>query len=242
MTLFITSSPSVCMDGAINPKNDFLDELYRNIGNWTRCAFVSANPYDAGFSDHCGYAMKEAFEDVDIHFLRYDIIDCRTVDRLDEILHNIDFLIFGGGHVPTQNRFLNDTDFARRLRGFTGVVMGISAGSMNLADVVYACPEEAGETSPEYKRFLKGLGLTRSQILPHYYMEKDMKIDGLRLYEDVCFPDSIGKRFYAMPDGSYILSVNGIETMCGEAYIIENGSIRQFCEDGEKVRLDVCFL
>lgn len=237
MVIFITSSPSVSMDGAINPANSFLDELYRNVGHWTRCAFVSANPYDAGFSDHCGYSMKKAFEDVDINFMRYEIIDQRTAYRIEDIIRNTDFLIFGGGHVPTQNRFLQEVGMAQLLRSYTGVVMGISAGSMNLADEVYSLPEEPGETSEDYQRFLPGLGLTKCQILPHYYMEKEMKVDGKRVYEDLAYPDSIGRRFYVLPDGSYILSINGVEEICGEAFLIENGVFRDFCSNGERVRL-----
>lgn len=235
--LFITSSPSVSMDGAINPANGFLDELYRNVGNWTRCTFISSHPDDAGYSDHCGYSMKKAFEDVNINFMNYEILDRRTAPRVASIINNTDFLILGGGHVPTQNRFLNEINLAELLRSYTGTILGISAGSMNMSDEVYAWPEEEGETSPEYKRFLPGLGLTRCQILPHYYMIRDAILDGMRLFEDIAYPDSKGRRFYVLPDGSYIYSINGVEEIRGEAYVVENEVFRQISSDGERVVL-----
>ena len=40
---------------------------------------------------------------------------------------------------------------------------------MNCAEIVYAQPEMSGEAvDPNYKRFLKGLNLTKYQIIPHY--------------------------------------------------------------------------
>lgn len=40
------------------------------------------------------------------------------------------------------------------LKDYQGVILGISAGSMNSADVVYAQPEEEGEgIDPEYEKY-----------------------------------------------------------------------------------------
>lgn len=88
--------------------------------------------------------------------------------------------------------------------------MGISAGSMNCADMVYAQPELEGEAAdPSYERFIVGLGLTERNILPHYQMVKDYTLDGLRLMEEITYPDSAGREFYALEDGSYILCADG---------------------------------
>lgn len=238
MILFITSSPSVSMDGAINPANDFLSELHRTVGHLTRGVFVSSHPDDANYSDHCGYCMKQAFEEAGIHFYEYTILDRRTAHMAKQLVANSDFFILGGGHVPTQNRFLRELKLGSMLRKYRGVILGISAGSMNMADEVYASPEEEGEAiDPKYKRFLKGLGLTRVQILPHYYLLRELKCDGFRILEDLAYPDSKGRRFYVLPDGSYIYSENGIEEVCGEAYIIENEVFRQISENGQRVKV-----
>ena len=40
---------------------------------------------------------------------------------------------------------------------------------MNSADIVYSQPEEEGEAvDPAYQRFLTGLNLTKTNLLPHY--------------------------------------------------------------------------
>lgn len=239
MKYFLTSSPSVSMDGAINPANGFLYALKRCIPMVSRCVFVTSNPDDAAYSDHCAVCMCKAFEDVGFKFEAFDLLDRRSAPRAKDMIGASDWIILGGGHVPTQNAFFQDIQLAKMVKWYNGVVMGISAGSMNCARQVYAQPEEQGEAkNPRYKRYLKGLGLTEVQILPHYYMCKDIKVDGLRVYEDIAMPDSRGgKRFYAMPDGTYLYGNNGHEEIHGEFWVIENGVMRKACENDEVIDL-----
>ena len=124
------------------------------------------------------------------------------------------------------------------LQDYEGVVLGISAGSMNCAAIVYAQPEEEGESiDPDYQRFLPGLGLTNVQILPHYQKVKDDIIDGQRLYEDVTFADSMGHTFYALPDGSYFYIHDGETLLCGKAYRLRNAIMEILTLDEESAEL-----
>lgn len=110
------------------------------------------------------------------------------------------------------------------VQGYHGVVMGISADSMNCADVVYAQPEEEGESvEPGYERFLPGLGLTDVNILPHYQQVKDNILDGAKLYEGITFADNLGKEFFALVDGSYLYQDEDCAVLFGEAYRIRDG-------------------
>lgn len=109
-----------------------------------------------------------------------------------------------------------------------------SAGSMNCADVVYAQPEEEGESvEPGYERFLPGLGLTDMNILPHYQQVKDNILDGARLYEDITFADSLGKEFFALVDGSYLYQDEDCAVLFGEAYRIRNGIMEWLTKENE---------
>ena len=99
---------------------------------------------------------------------------------------------------------------------------------MNSAEIVYAQPEREGEAAdPAYQRFLPGLGLTKTMLLPHYQENKDDILDGQRVYEDIAFSDSYGRVIYAIPDGSYLLIKNGKEELRGEAYRISEGKMSQ---------------
>ena len=98
--------------------------------------------------------------------------------------------------------------------------------------------EEDGEAvDPEYKRFLTGLGLTKTTILPHYNYWKDRTLDGLNYINEIILPDSMGRTFCYITDGSYILVKDGIEELRGEAYIVHNGKIKQLSANGDSVLL-----
>ena len=73
-------------------------------------------------------------------------------------------------------------------------------------------------------------------ILPHYQMIKDDVLDGLRVFEDIAYPDSIGRTFWAIPDGSFLLIRDGREELRGEAYRISGGAIAQAAGDGDVIQ------
>ena len=70
-------------------------------------------------------------------------------------------------------------------------------------------------------------------ILPHYLDCKYAMLDGKRVYEEITYPDSKGRTFYALPDGSYLYQADGQERICGEAWMIRDGILSKICEDGE---------
>ncbi len=144
-----------------------------------------------------------------------------------------DLIVLAGGHLPTQNTFFHKIRLPELLRDYNGVVLGISAGSMNMAEIVYAQPEEPGESGPDYQRFIPGLGLTDIQICPHHQKVRDYMVDGLRLFEDITFPDSMGNCFYALPDGSYIYQDETHRLLCGEGYRIKDGKMEQLAKKEE---------
>ena len=155
-----------------------------------------------------------------------------------KLVQEPNLLILFGGHVPTQNHFFKKICLRELLKNYEGVVIGISAGSMNSADTVYAQPEKEGEAvHPAYRRFLTGLNVTKTNLLPHYQEIKDDVLDGLRVFEDIAYVDSIGKTFYAIPDGSYLLIDMGKEELHGEAYMVRDGAMRQISARGEVVSL-----
>lgn len=240
MTLFLTSSPCVPnADRAIlNPANDFVRWLRAFLPKEPRCLFVCSSPDSPQLTDRFGQDMADAFREAGMPFSRFDVLDPRTESHAGELIADSDLVILAGGHVPTQNRYFHKIGLRKLLGNYGGVVMGISAGTMNAAGIVYAQPELPGETlDPNYRRFIPGLELTWINVLPHYQQVKDDILDGKRLYEDITFSDSHGKRFYALPDGSYVFSRNGETLLCGEAYLIENGIMRQISEENDVLTL-----
>lgn len=131
-----------------------------------------------------------------------DICDSRNGEEKAAELCSYDFVILGGGHVPTENAFFKRIGLPYSFKDYRGTVMGISAGTMNCARVVYAQPELPGEAcDPDYERFIPGLSLTEYNILPHFNAVKNDIIDGMRLIEDIAFGDSFGRITQISADG-----------------------------------------
>ena len=72
------------------------------------------------------------------------MLDSRNADDAAELVAQSGVILLSGGHVPTENAFFASMDLRDLLADFDGVIIGISAGSMNCADTVYAQPEEPG--------------------------------------------------------------------------------------------------
>lgn len=229
MIAFLTSSP--CIPNAdraiLNPDNGFVTRMRAALPERPNCLFVCSHPDSACLTDKYAADMDEAFSDAGMPFGSLTVLDSRTDERAAELIAQADFIILAGGHVPTQNEYFTRIGLRELLTGYHGVLMGVSAGSMNAADNVYVQPEMEGESSPEFCRWATGLGLTNVNILPHYQQIKDWYLDGRRLFEDITYADSHSHAFYALVDGSYLYIENGCEELLGESYRIADGRIER---------------
>ena len=240
MIAFLSSSP--CIYGApraiLNPENGFVDNLRSSLPEKIRCLFVASSPDSPKLTERFGGEMAACFEEAGFVFSDFQILDRRNQSDAQLLIWKSDFIILAGGHVPTQNAFFQEIGLRELLRNFQGVVLGISAGTMNAAERVYIQPEEPGESVPEFPRFAQGLGITTINVLPHYQQVKDDYLDGRRLYEDITFADSYGECFYVFPDGTYLLIEDGQTTLYGQAYRLSDGQMEKISEVGEIVLLE----
>ena len=243
MITFLTSSPTGPLDNSrivdgFDDRNRLVLNLRRLWKEASRCLLLPADPDDAEFNDIIRDDMARILNRRGFPHSCFDVWDSRRTDFPRDDLLAYDFILLGGGHVPTQNAFFQKAGLREKMIGFKGIVMGISAGTMNCADEVYAQPELPGESiDPSYVRCLTGLALTELNILPHYQALKNSRLDGRRLFEDITYADSMGHSFLVLPDGSYVLGENGHETLYGEAWRIADGRIEKICRDGQTLAL-----
>ena len=245
MHLFLTSSPcdndvpaGVDLPCIFFERNGFVENMRDRVPENAQLAVICADPDAYELNDEMAKTFANCFEYHGMMISDVWVCDRRTCDEAADMIPESDIILLGGGHVPTENEFFAEINLRMLLEDFEGVVMGVSAGSMNCAEVVYAQPEMPGESfNPTYRRFMFGLGLTEINILPHYQKVKDMILDGDRLYEEITFGDSVGRAFVAMPDGSYILEENGVSLLFGEGYLVAEGRMEKICEEDEVVEL-----
>lgn len=244
--LFLTSSPFIQGQCEITNVNHQADLLRETVPQNAAALFIPADPYDRGTTAGLTHAYRGAFERQGLTFSRFAYLDKTNADAAERLVTNSQFIVLGGGHLPTQMAFFEEINLREHIKKMKGVVLGISAGSMNSAIEVYATPEEPGEgRSPDFRRFIPGLGLTRRQIVPHLNTYRTHYVDDLRLFEDIIFPDSEGRNdydrmpreFIIMPDNSFIYDDGTTEIIYGEAWLCRGGRMQRICSNGMTLRL-----
>ena len=238
MIAFLTSSPAVADGTALNPANGFADALRGAVPAPVEGLFICSDPESHDRTDFFAADMKALMEGAGLRFAGWRVLDGRNAQDAPTLVRGAGLIVLAGGHVPTQNRFFREIGLKGLLADWDGALIGISAGTMNSAETVYAHPELEGEAvDPNYRRFLPGLGLTRVNVLPHVQSWRHDRLDGLRLIEDIALPDSVGRCFYALPDGSWLFLRDGRTELRGEAWRVADGRMEKVCGDGETLAL-----
>ena len=244
MTLFLTSSPSGCpyepgpAVPVLDPRNQFVEQL-RAVWPATPPLglALASDPYGHERTDEMCRAFAQSFSDAGLPLADLIPCDSRNQEEIGELLPQCGFLMLCGGHVPTQNHFFAQIGLPALLQSYHGIILGMSAGSMNAARIVYAQPEEPGEASdPHFSRWLPGLGLTETRILPHFQCIRRWRVDGETI-EDLALADSKKHPFLALAGGSYILRADGHETLYGEAWYFADGTCELVNEEGQVLPL-----
>lgn len=203
----------------------------------SKVMIISGSPEYFDKNDSVLFCLKGAFSLSELGTSEVLMCDERNKEIIER-LPEIDVLILAGGHVPTQNSFMKTIGLKERLQSWDGLLIAWSAGSMNCAEMVYAGPELPGEAiDPNYQRWICGLGITKTNIFPHFKTLKDEMLDGMRLIEDITYSDSMGHEIIALNNGSFIVVDNGTEVLYGGAYSIKNGEQRQICTDDKWIQL-----
>ena len=242
MILFLTSSPCIYKHSpaTLNDANGFLTRIRSKLPPSPKTLFVASAPDDHKMTDFYAGDMAGAFLRSGIDVSDWQLLDSLNRDKARELIAWSDFIILMGGHVPTQNAFFQSIGLKRLLTGYPGVVMGISAGTMNAAETVYAQPEESGESGPDFRRWYPGLGLTHVNICPHYQevIEKNMTVDGHPIYPDLTAADSLGHTFHIFPDGTYLYRDEKEHTIYGECWQMKDGVQTKLTDLGRKIELN----
>lgn len=239
MIAFLASSPCSPGDGELTEMNGMRAELRRCLSDRTlECVYIAGAPDTHDINDLYAGLEKERWERAGFVFSRFSLHDDRQSVTLAESTVGADLVILAGGHVPTQNAFYEAIGLSAVLADFSGVLFTISAGTMNMARTVYALPEREGEaTAHGYQKFYSGVGLTDIMVIPHWQEQRHMLLDGLRILEDIACPDSLGRSFLALPDGSYLLCRDGYTELRGEAWRIQDGRMECLTREGERLLL-----
>jgi dipeptidase E len=191
--------------------NKFLENLKKSLKHYNKFVLVASDPNNYEKNDYFLSLDRKSLELSGIELSEYLLLDYRNKDCIKDVLNNCSLVFLSGGNTYQQNVFLNDINVKEYLKDLDCCVVGISAGSINSAKIVYNSP--ATEEDLYLPCILNGLDLTNFNIEPHFNTENRNKIK-----MDATLKESYNRTIYGIPDGSYVFD----NVIYGECYKIHN--------------------
>lgn len=194
--------------------NDFSKVLRKYIKTGMKFAFVASEFENIHEKTdwYCNQFLK-MFSDCGITFGSVDVIDSRmSKEKAQDTVRNADVLWLAGGDTPTQFDYLESYGVIPCIREHKGVVIGMSAGSINMAKTA-VCTLTCEHDKLE---IYEALGLVEFSVEPHF--DKDNITDELLVLSEE-YP------LYGICDESAIISTEGSTSYIGDIFFIDNRHI-----------------
>ena len=197
------------------PTHHFPDDIARvlreHLPRRESLVFISAWPEDYARNDDDSDGMHAMFAERGMAFADHRVIDRRTgtADAV-KLARAADCIFLMGGDVTRQMALIRDLGLVSELLSSRAVMLGVSAGSMNMGRYVAEIWES--------KTLQKGLGLTDITIKAHY-TEDAWFLPALKEL-------SMTQPVAAMEDESAIFIKAGAVWKIGNIHWIDKGEIR----------------
>ena len=198
------------------PTHHFPDEiaevLSENLTARGKLVFISAWPEDHGRNDDDSHGMHDMFAERGMAFAEHRVIDRRTSpEEAGSLVRAADCVFLMGGDPVQQMALIRDLGLVSPLRESRAVILGVSAGAMNMGKQVAEIWDS--------KAFYEGLGLADITIKSHY-TEGDWFVPVLKAL-------SREHPIVAMEDESAIFVQNDVKRPMGRMYLFDQGEIRE---------------
>ena len=197
------------------PAHHFTDEIAEVLCEYlparNRLVFISAWPEDHARNDDDSRGMHQMFAERGIGFAAHHVIDRRTsAAEAAELVRAADCIFLMGGDPVLQMGLIRDLGLVSELRESPAVILGVSAGAMNMGRRVAEIWES--------KAFYEGLGLADITIKSHY-TEGDWFVPLLKEL-------SREHPIVAMEDESAIFVKEDGRRVLGRTYLFDKGEIQ----------------
>ncbi len=193
-------------------KNDMAS--YKNI------VFIPAN--FENMEKVNGYANIDVswFKEIGINLSEITVLnDTMTKKEMIKVSENADIIFLMGGDTLKQNEFLEKNELKPIIKNFEKVVIGISAGAINLSNISLCSKDE--EDGVEKTVTYQGIGRINYTIEPHF------NIDNKILLQNELYPLSKELTIYGLPNNTGVRIINNnFKILYGDFYTIYKKSIK----------------
>lgn len=194
-------------------KNDMV--LYKNT------VFIPAN--FENMEKVNGYANIDVswFKEIGINLNGITVLnDTMTKEEMFRSIENADIIFLMGGDTLKQNDFLMKNDLKPIIKTFKKVVIGISAGAINLSNISLCSKDE--EDGVEKTITYEGIGRINYTIEPHF------DIDNKILLQNELYPLSEKMTIYGLPNNTGVRIIDSnFEILYGDFYKILNNEVEK---------------
>lgn len=214
-------------------ENGLVDQLKSSLKRKKKAVYVSSDINSTPDSiESYARIFFDSMKMAGITFEEYYILDGTKVHKTREYIENADLVFLCGGDTYNQHLLFEKMNLKLLLSTYSGIVMGQSAGAINMAEHCFNSPEKLGESEPI---FFEGLGLTSINIEPHFVYDVSNFNGNEKYQRKAIIEESYNRLIYGQCDCSHIfIDEDNIATIYGETYLISNGNIEKICENKQK--------
>lgn len=206
--------------------NNFLKNMKESINDYNKFVIIASDVDNYEQNDYYLKLDMDVLAMSGINFKENVVLDNRNKDDIANVLKNSSLIFLSGGDTLKQNIFFNEINLKEYIKNIDACVVGISAGAINSAKIVFNSPEEEKDlTNPS---ILEGLGLTTINVEPHFDCDKISKIQ-----MDAILKESNNRVIYGLPDKSYIFN----NKVYGKCYRVYKENIELISNDDEVVEV-----
>ncbi len=211
---------------SINNDHHIVDQLKESLNKADSLLFICSNPDSFQTNDEYARLLFEACLLSSISFKEYHILDTRTSSLAKNYINQADLIFLSGGDPYIQNEYFKKIGLKALLEDYDGLIMGQSAGSINLADDVFNTPEYGPSSDPK-TIYYHGLGLGTINIEPHFILDTG-KFDENSLFQrEQLIKESNHRIIYCVTDGSHIVETRDAIQYYGDIYLLQSGVFKK---------------
>ncbi len=194
-------------------KNDMV--LYKNI------VFIPTNFENMEKVNDYANIDVFWFKEIGINLNGITVLnDTMTKEEMFRSIENADIIFLMGGDTLKQNDFLMKNDLKPIIKTFKKVVIGISAGAINLSNISLCSKDE--EDGVEKTITYEGIGRINYTIEPHF------DIDNKILLQNELYPLSEKMTIYGLPNNTGVRIIDSnFEILYGDFYKISNNEVEK---------------
>ena len=188
------------------------DEFKRDLKDYNKMVFIASDPSIGEITDKYAEEYLKWFEKIGINFENKVVLDNRLDSKkmINEI-KDASLIYLMGGTTLLQMKFLRDNRLVESIVNTDCLIIGLSAGAINMAKtsiLTTTCGHDKQE-------IYKGIGLLDKTVEPHFTLDN---------FNDELKELSYKYLIYGMCDESAIIVRDDKCTYYGDIYILKNGT------------------